>query len=115
MAAEPSTRGEECVGCVRQGAEYHTRPGKTKRHEAQEAHKIQFVAVALPGTLGASGLLGIWFQERSYFGTLSALSPPHFPHFPRLGVGEFRLAVHGPVTSEISDGFILPKVPGQFF
>eukprot|EP00439_Symbiodinium_sp_Y106_P057652 s428_g8.t1 len=27
----------------------------------------------------------------------------------RLGVGEFRLAVHGPVTSHISDGFLLPK------
>ena len=26
-----------------------------------------------------------------------------------LGVGEFRLAVHGPVTSHISDGFLLPK------
>ncbi|CAE7306806.1 ctnA [Symbiodinium sp. KB8] len=26
-----------------------------------------------------------------------------------LGVGEFRVAVHGPVTSHISDGFLLPK------
>ncbi|CAE6964543.1 ctnA [Symbiodinium sp. KB8] len=30
-----------------------------------------------------------------------------------LGVGEFRVSVHGPVTSHISDGFLLPQGLGE--
>ncbi|CAE7203863.1 ctnA [Symbiodinium sp. CCMP2592] len=37
------------------------------------------------------------------------LDPIYFCEAQTLGVGEFRLAVHGPVTSHISDGFLLPE------